>query len=835
MVSPTLLKSSLRFMLRHRWQTSLSFLAIALGVAIVVAVDLANQSASKAFQLSLNHITGSITHRIVSNSRSIDEQLFVRLRRELGIASSAPKIQAKIKIQQESFTLLGIDVISERAIRRQALPLDKTTLPKLLQTTNGVILPRHTATRLGLEIGESFTADYQQKSLTLNLISAIEPGTKISYDSMIVTDIAIAQHLLQRRGELDQIDLNLSDQQAREIVDWLPPQYRLIDAQARNMGLLAMTKAFHTNLTAMSLLALLVGALLIYNTMNFSALQRQTVIGTYRALGVTRRELMTLLLSEALILALLASTAGILLGYLLSQYLVQLVTRTIDDLYFSLTVSQFILSPWSLLKGLLLGLLTSGIATLLPAFQASRTPPITLQRRSNTEALWQQRYRTLSRVGALTLAAGYCSSLLPSHSLAGGFFSIAMIALGFCLLVPTCLSQCSQLLARGLAPRLSIQGRMAIRDITAGISRTGVAVAALSVAMATVLGVSIMISSFRHSVEQWLDQYLSGDLYISIGDTRQNTSDIIPGTLITQLGNLEGVHQVAELSNFRCETDFGRLRTISLSPTPSPNVPLIDQQSDSHQRYAQGQGVMISEPLAYHQQLSVDDKIKLYTEKGPESFIILGVFRDYSSSRGVISLPPSIQKEYWPSIKPRALVVYLNPNSDQDLQIQKIRSLLKAYAGHYQIVSNTEIRNTSLAIFDQTFAITHVLRLLVLIVAFTGLISALLALQLEKARQHAVLRATGMSLGQLGRSIILQSSMLGMFAALFAMPLGWLLSDRLIHVINRRAFGWSMEQQIPLEVIPQTLFLALVAALLACLYPIINLRRQAIATSLREE
>ena len=821
--------------MRHRWQTSLSFLAIALGVAIVVAVDLANQSASKAFKLSLQNITGSITHRVVSNTQHIDERLFVRLRRELGIASSAPKIQAKIKIQQESFTLLGIDAVSEFSIQRQTVALEKNALLRLLQTTNGVIMSGHAATRLGLKTGQSFSANYQRSPLTLNLSSTINPQTSVRSDNLIVTDIAIAQHLLDRRGELDHIDLKLSDLQARELADWLPPAYRLIDAQARNTGLLAMSKAFHTNLTAMSLLALLIGGLLIYNTMTFSALQRQSVIGTYRALGVTRRELITLLLSEAMVLALFASLVGILLGYALSQYLVQLVLRTINDLYFSLSVSQFMLSPLSLLKGLLVGLLTSGVATLLPALHASRTPPITLQRRSNTETLWQQRYRWLAVVGTLTVATGYSSSLLPGRSLVGGFIFIAMIALGFCLLVPSCLRQCCRLLAWGLAPLLTVQGRLAIRDIAAGISRTGVAVAALSVAMATVLGVSIMISSFRYSVEQWLEQSLRGDLYISVQNTSENGRDGIPESLIAQLGKLEGIDQVAELSSFRCETDFGRLRTVSLSAGAAALATLIDPLPDSQERYAQGEGIFVSEPLAYHQQLSVGDQITLYTENGSVPFAILGIFRDYSSSRGVISLPPAILENHWPSIKPKALIAYLKPEADQQPIIQKLRALLKTYSGHHQLVSNTEIRNTSLAIFDQTFAITHVLRFLVFIVAFIGLISALLALQLEKARQHAVLRATGMSLGQLGRSIVFQSSLLGLFAALMAMPLGWLLSDRLIHVINRRAFGWSMEQQIPLEVIPQTLFLALLAALLACIYPVIKLRQQTIATSLREE
>ena len=120
MVSPLLWRSSLRFMLAHRWQTGLSFLGVALGVALVVAVDLANESAAKAFSLTLNAVTGQISHQIVPNSGAIDEQLFVQLRTQQAIANSAPRLQANIKLRGESFSLLGLDPISEMSLRRHS-------------------------------------------------------------------------------------------------------------------------------------------------------------------------------------------------------------------------------------------------------------------------------------------------------------------------------------------------------------------------------------------------------------------------------------------------------------------------------------------------------------------------------------------------------------------------------------------------------------------------------------------------------------------------------------------------------------------------------------------
>jgi len=859
-------------MLAQRRQTWLNVIGIALGVALVVAVDLANQSAAKAFALSLASLSGQTSHQLVANGASIDEQLFVQLRTEQAIAKSAPRLQAKVKLGDESFTLLGVDPISELSLRRHAYLLPSSILnrqernpqernrqeedrqsfnlqtwPQLLQQSNAVMLLQQTAERLGLAVGDEFEIHYLGRPLTVLLGGVLQPGIqqqqRAALGKLIFTDLANAQHLLRRTGQLDFIDLQLSEQQAQRIDAWLPAAYRLLETQTRNHGLLAMSQAFNTNLTAMSLLALLVAALLIYNSVRFSALRRQAMLGTYRALGVSRRELLQLLLSETLVLAGLASVVGLLLGVLLSQYLLQLVTRTIDDLYFSVTVGQFFLSPPSLLKGFALGLSVSLLATLAPAIAASRTPAITLQRRSETEQRWQRGFRRLSRIGLIGLGLGYLCSLIPSHSLVAGFASLGIMVVGFCCLLPAALNgSCLWLEKLSLSmagklgwPPLSTGSRLALRGLRAGLSRTGLAVAALSAALATVMGVSIMISSFRLSVDDWLTQSLRGDLYISIpGSSQRNDGAGITPELLASLRSLEGVERVHSLRSFRSETDAGRLRTVSISPLDKQTA-LLQQLDRAQQRYARGEGIFISEPLAYHRALKVGDTLRVYTPFGPQRFTVLGIFRDYSSSRGVISVPAQLLLKHWRPIPVNGVFIELRPGAAAEPLLQRIRQLLADDPQHFRIGASEDIRDNVLAIFDRTFAITQVLRLLVLVVAFTGLLSALLALQLEKAREYAILRATGMGLSQLSWLMLQQTGLLGVFSALFALPLGYLLADRLIHVINRRAFGWSMELSLPLDIIPQGFALALGASLLAAVYPLWILRRQSIASSLREE
>ncbi len=160
---------------------------------------------------------------------------------------------------------------------------------------------------------------------------------------------------------------------------------------------------------------------------------------------------------------------------------------------------------------------------------------------------------------------------------------------------------------------------------------------------------------------------------------------------------------------------------------------------------------------------------------------------------------------------------------------------LKGWISQLSIRSNREIRDYSMGIFDRTFAITQVLRLLAIGVAFIGVLSALMALQLERTREQAVLRATGVTPGQLSRLTLLQTSLMGLYAGLFALPLGWLMSEVLIEVINRRAFGWSITTLLPVDAVVEALLLAVGAALLAGLYPAWRMGRTSLALALREE
>jgi putative ABC transport system permease protein len=256
---------------------------------------------------------------------------------------------------------------------------------------------------------------------------------------------------------------------------------------------------------------------------------------------------------------------------------------------------------------------------------------------------------------------------------------------------------------------------------------------------------------------------------------------------------------------------------------------------DLWQRYRRGELLLISEPYAFHQHLKTGDTLRLHPPHGPLTLPVGGVFYDYGSDRGLITLARPTYARGWDDPAFSTLGVFLRPGAEPATAMAAIRNTLGTVDQLVQIRSNREIRAQSLDIFDRTFAITRVLRLLAIGVAFVGVFSALMALQLERTREQAVLRATGVTPDQLSLLTLIQTGLMGLYAGVLSLPLGWLMSKVLIEVINRRSFGWSIETRLPAAALPEALLLALSAALLAGLYPAWRMRRVQPALALREE
>mgnify|MGYP001377152998 CR=1 FL=1 len=851
-----LLRTSLRYLARHPWQFGLCILGVALGVAVVVAIDLANASARRAFTLSAESVAGRATHQIAGGPAGLDEALYRRVRVELGLRAAAPVVEGYVQapaLGDQTMQLLGVDPLAEAPFRAflGAGPGGRADLAALIAEPATVLLSEETAARAGVAPGEPLALRVGARRVEVRVVGLLRPSDELSrraLESMVVADIATAQELLGMAGRLSRIDLILPEEPSAELAALraaLPPGAEVAPAAARTNALEQMTRAFELNLTALSLLALIVGTFLIYNTMTFSVVQRRPLLGTLRCLGVTRGQIAALVLAEAAAVSLIGALLGLGLGVALGRGLVGLVTRTITDLYFVVTVRGLSLEPAVLLKGLLLGVGATLAAAAVPALEATLTPPRTVLRRSSVEDRARRLAPRLALAGLLVLAAGAGALLAPGGPQRGaplplvlGFVALFAIVIGAALLTPLLTVGLMRLARPALGAAFGLLGRMVARDVEATLSRTAVAVAALMIAVSVTIGVGIMVGSFRQTVVAWLDQSLVADVYVAApANTGNRVDTTIDPALAEALAAVEGVGGVTRLRNVQVDTPIGPATLVAVdAPGQRGRAALRFLAGGDDATWAawDAGAILISEPLAYRTGLGVGDSLTLRTDRGPRAFPIAGVYYDYNSDRGVIRMSDATYRAAWDDKAISSLALDAAEGVEADALVERLRA---AAAGHGDLVigSNRALREGTLAIFDRTFAITAVLQLLATIVAFIGILSALMALQLERARELGTLRANGLTPGQLWGLVLGQTSLMGLTAGLLAAPLGLALALVLVFVINRRSFGWTLDLTLDPALFAQALAVALAAAVLAGVYPAFRMSRASPAAALREE
>jgi len=250
-------------------------------------------------------------------------------------------------------------------------------------------------------------------------------------------------------------------------------------------------------------------------------------------------------------------------------------------------------------------------------------------------------------------------------------------------------------------------------------------------------------------------------------------------------------------------------------------------------RFARG-AVFVSEPLAWRLALAPDDVLTLSAASGPQAFTIAGVYREYGNDRGEVLMDLATYRRWWNDPDIAALGLYLAPGV---ASAEVVRELRAAARGRQALLirSNAELRAQSMSIFERTFVITRVLYWLAAGVAAVGLLSALLAWELERARVLALLRTLGLTRGGTALLVIAQTLFMGLAAFLAAIPAGLLTALTLTDVINRRAFGWQIGLHLTAAQFGSALALALTAALAAGVYPAWRSARITLATALREE
>ena len=853
--------SSVRYLLHRPWQTALSVLGITLGVAIVVAIDLGNQSAKHAFNLSSNAVSGKATHHIVGGPGGLPEHVFPMLRLELGVRTSAPVVEGYAYLEggsetSEALRVLGIDPLADAQFRpytdsgtviaRTNAPVQSAAI--LLSNPNSVLMSVATADFLEIQAGDSFTLRIAGVEHDVEVAGLITPRNSLSNETLrnlLITDISTAQELMGLEGRLSHIDLILpvGAQGAaiqERIAAALPSEASITSSQNRSGAIDDLTQSFDDNLFVVSLLGLIVGAFLIYNAMAFSVVQRRQVIGALRAIGVTRQQIFTTILGEALLIGAVSSLIGVLLGIVIGRGILNIITQTITDLFFVASVQELAIPFTSLLKGALLGIFATLVAGLVPALEATGVPASATLSRSHLERRFRGIAPLASTVGVILIGVGATLILLPARSLSLAFVGVGTLVLGYAMLTPVWVILFTKALAPLMFRIFGTMGAMAARGIAASISRTAVAIAALAIAISISISIDTMVQSFRSTVIDWLENSLGSDVYISPASfSSQAAEDGLSPEIPVLLRSLDSVRSVRTVRNARVNSPSGDVELLAIDTTLDNfarfNSFKEGEPSQIWNDLQSGEAVAVSEPYSYNNGKAIGSLVRLKTTEGPRDFRVAGIYYDYrNSANGKIMMSRDAYNRFWNDDK----VTGIGVTAADGISIEALKSEIKAVIGRdteVEIRSNTELKAAALEVFERSFAITTVVHVLSIAVAFVGVLSALMAIQMERSTEFGTLRTIGFTPKQVWMMFTSQTGLMGLAAGLLALPLGLMQGAVLIYIVNRRSFGWSMDMEVYPLVLAQAVVIAVAASLLASAYPSLKMSRSSPAEVLHEE
>ena len=812
---------SLEALLSHWRRHPLQFFSILTGLWLATAlwtgVQALNSQARADYARASAVLSGpSQVQLIPRKGPRFAQAAYVELRRSGWPVS--PVLEGRLRFAGEepvSVQLLGIEPLSlPRDTDVAGRPAEGLDIVGFLGSPGQAWIAADTLQRLGLQPGQEALSADGQRLPPLQVQEDLAPG-------VIVVDIGIAQRLLAAPGQLSRLllpaEFNMRAlPQALETVLQLQPA-------AENDDLARLTESFHLNLTALGLLAFIVGLFIVHAAIGLALEQRRSLLRTLRACGVSLGALLGALAIELGLFALLSGLAGVATGYLLASLLLADVAASLRGLYGAEVAGQLSLAPQWWLAGLaisLLGALLAGAGSLL---RAARLPLLALaqpQAWRLAQGLWLRRQAWLA-AGLLLLALA-CWRF--GDSLLSAFALLAAVLLAAALLLPALLDGALALLARHCRGPLS---EWFVADGRQQLPALSLALMALLLALAASVGVGSMTEGFRQTFTGWLDQRLSADLYLAPRDTAE--AENIRTWLDTQPG-IEAVlpHWRAEL---RLQGWPAQMQGIVDHPSYRQHWPLLEQQEEVWTQLHSGQGVLLSEQLARRLKLALGDTLTLPAADGEQRLPVIGLYADYGNPKGHVLVSASWLRRHWPDARLSDISLHLPAARVAPLKAE----LEQRYAlDGTRLIDQSSLKRWSTRVFERTFAATAALNSLTLGVAGVALFISLLTLGHSRLGQLAPLWALGLGRQQLAWLSLGQTLLLACLTVLLAMPLGLLLAWCLVAVVNVQAFGW----RLPLHVFPAQLLqlglLGLCTSLLAAAGPLWQLARRQPADLLRQ-
>jgi putative ABC transport system permease protein len=828
---------------------------MAFGIAVIVAIALVNRSLTGSFRSTIDQIAGKAVLQVANGEAGVAESLYPLIRDTEGVKEAAAAVEGFFPVsgfQGERLYVYGVDLLTDSAVRDHQFAGAEFAFDQALDfiaAPDSIAITESFSSRLALPLGARLTLLTSQgkKSYTVRALLKEQGAAKVFGGSFALMDLPVAQRAFGKTGRLDIVDVTVEEGDSVEKVQArlrrnIAGAAEVERPQKRGEQIEQLLTSFRVGLFFVSLIALFVGFFLIYNTVSVSVIQRKRELGTLRCLGMRRAQLLLLILSEALLLAVGASISGILLGWVLAQAALVAVGQTVANLFSAMEVAAAGLSWRDLGLALASGIAVACFAALHPAWEAVHVSPL----ESARQALWHPGFlgkkSWITRLGLLSLVlapvfifvAPAAGGAVAQFSVGIGGMLVFLLALAF--LSPVLIHHGVRWLLNAVlylgrfTPFTWIEARLASDNLKRSPLRAGISVATMIISLAAIFTIAAFVNSVRGSLLAWVDQMVTADLIVSSGARTAGPKNVplseepLPG-----LSSIPGVRIVDLYRLVRVSYQGRPIVVESFSAAESAAVRQLPMsQGDGSvtlRDMGAGKGVVISESFQSKFGKRAGDAIELATPSGVVKLRVIGVYVDYSSDIGSVLMDRALYKRYWRDDLVDAFDLWLEPGADERLVMQEIKD---RYGERYELFVSThrELREAVVKIMEQSFVVNYAVEIVAVVVAIFSVINTLLASVLDRTREIGVLRAIGATQVQIRRVVLLEAAFMGVVGGLLGLFAGTLMAYHHVVYNTKVLTGWTFQFYYPYDVALFSVFAAVVLCLAAGYVP----AKQAAAT-----
>ncbi len=780
---------------RNRVRTALSVLAIALGVALGYAIALINHTAVNELTQGVRTLSGTADLEVRGPQAGFDEAVYAQLAAlpEVAVASPVVEVDARLPGRADALRIVGIDVFKAAALQPGIIPDAADRLDVLRPDV--LFLSAAAAAWLGVKPGDTVTLQTALRDVPLRVSGLLGPAAQ---QRLAVMDIAGAQTHFDRLGRITRIDLRVAPgvdaAVLRErLARLLPPGLAMERPEETIAAAAQLSRSYRVNLNVLALVALFTGGLLVFSTQALAVVRRRAQFALLRVLGMTRRQLVALVVAESALVGVAGSVLGLGAGYALAGLALRWVGADLGAGHFRGLVPALVVDPWSLAVFFALGVAAAVIGSFVPALEAARAAPALALKAGDDQ-------RALARLapawpGLAVAAAGALATLPPP--VAGlplfGYLAVALLLVGTLMLMPRL-----ALIALAVLPvPRSAAPRLALAQLRGAPGQVAVSLATIVASVSLMVSMAIMVSSFRQSLDDWLLRVLPADAYFRAsggGDTAY-----LPADAQARIAALPGVQRVEFTREQQVLLDAARPRVaLSARPVdaggPGSGLPLMGESVV----VAAGAPppIWVSEQVVDLHGFRPGSVVTLPLAGRALRFTVAGVFRDYARQQGAIVIDRERYIALTGDARATGGAVWLAPGTTADALREAIAREIPG-GGKLEIALPGAIRTASLSIFDRTFAVTYALEFAAVVIGLAGLSSSFGALVLARRREFGMLRHIGMTRGQIGAMLATEGVTVSGIGLVVGLGLGGIISLILIEVVNRQSFHWSMDVAVP--------------------------------------